>query len=425
MTVAAPTSGGASRAHDQVDPLIDRVRFTLEPIADPAAPAAQWRALEPEAAPSFFRSWDWIGPWLDCLPAERERGLAVGRLDGRIVALGVLVFGQRPRFGRGAVRVAHLNDSSVAAERTPTIEHNGLLVARTLERAIMPRFARWVVDGLADELVVPGTAAELLGVGLGGIGLGGIGLGGIGLGGMGQGTAGLVGRAQREVAPFVDLAGLRQRRIAYRDALSGNTRAQLRRALRDYGAAGPVVARPAASVAEARAYLDRLAVLHQAHWTARGQPGAFASPFFCRLHAAIIDRGFDRGAIQLLRITAGTTEIGYLYNLIRDGWVAAYQSGFAYESGGRSKPGLVSHVLAVELNDSLGAGRYDFLAGLNQLKQSLATQKENLHWWVVKPARFEARLEHGLRSLKYRLKQIGGKSKPNTVLSRCKRLVQV
>jgi hypothetical protein len=82
-------------------------------------------------------------------------------------------------------------------------------------------------------------------------------------------------------------------------------------------------------------------------------------------------------------------------------------------------------VLAVELNDGLGAGRYDFLAGLNQLKQSLATEKENLHWWIVKPARFEARLEHGLRSLKSRLKQIGGKSRPNTILSRCELLVQV
>src|SRR5262249_48488896 len=146
--------------------------------------------------------------------------------------------------------------------------------------------------------------------------------------------------------------------------------------------------------------------------------------FFCRLHAEVVERGLARGAIQLLRLSAGSTDVGYLYNLIRDGWIAAYQNGFAYESSNRSKPGLVSHVLAIEHNLAVGAQRYDFLAGMNQLKQSLASEQKILNWWTIKPARFDTRLEYAIISLKSRLKQIGAKTTKNTVLSRCELFVQ-
>ena len=377
MTDVAPTIGARARAQIPAS----GVRFALEPIADPAP---LWRGLEARAEPSFFQSWDWIGPWLACLPAERERGLVVGRRDGAVVALGVLVFGHRRRLGVGTIRVAHLNDSSEPDERTPTIEHNGLLLAPGIGPAATRDFARWVVTDLADELVIPGTAAAPLG-------------------------QGVVGAAQVVPAPFVNLAGLRA--TTYRDTLSRSTRGQFRRALRDYGGEGALDLRPATDAAEARRFLDRLAVLHQARWTARGQPGAFASPFFCRLHETLVERGVATGAVELLRITARGTEIGYLYHLVRDRWIAAYQNGFAYESGNRSKPGLVCHTLAIERWAVAGGRRYDFLAGMNQLKQSLANEQENLNWWVIKPNRFDTRLEYVIRSLKSRLKQIGGKTR--------------
>ncbi len=372
MIDVAPTIGARARAQSPDA----GVRFALEPIGDPAP---LWRRLEAHAAPSFFQSWDWIGPWLACLPPDRERALVVGRRDGAVVALGVLVFGQRRRLGVGAIRTAHLNDSSAPDERTPTIEHNGLLLAPGVGPAATRDFARWVVTELADELVIPGTAAAPLG-------------------------RGVVGAAQVVPAPFVDLAGLRA--TSYRD-----------RALRDYGGDGALDLRAAGDAAEARRFLDRLAVLHQARWTARGQPGAFASRFFCRLHETLIERGAATGAVELLRITARGIEIGYLYHLVRDRWIAAYQNGFAYESGNRSKPGLVCHTLAIERWAAAGGRRYDFLAGMNQLKQSLASEQEILNWWVVKPARFDTRLEYAIRSLKSRLNQIGAKTTKNTILS--------
>ncbi|MEJ0072253.1 MAG: GNAT family N-acetyltransferase [Pseudomonadota bacterium] len=172
---------------------------------------------------------------------------------------------------------------------------------------------------------------------------------------------------------------------------------------------GRRVIQPADSLAQALSFWDRLAVLHLAYWQGRGRPGAFAAPFFGDLHRRIIAAGFVRGAVQLLRISAGGREIGYLYNLVRDGRVAAYQSGFAYESTGRRKPGLISHVLAIEHNLAAGAARYDFLAGLNQMKQSLATDTETLSWNALQHRSFGALIEQRRRSLKSRLNQIAAK----------------
>jgi CelD/BcsL family acetyltransferase involved in cellulose biosynthesis len=372
------------------------VRFALETIDQATPPAVRWRALERRAAPSFFQSWDWVGPWLACLPPARRPCFAVGRAEGREVALGVLVFGRRRRLGLQPIRVAYLHDSCVAAERTPTIEYNGLLLDQALGPGVLDGFARWLLDGLAVELVLPGIRAdEVLG-------------------------SGLINRSAIEPAPYIDLAALRARRVAYRDSLSANTRYQVGRALRDYAARGPVIAQPAGSLDQALAFWDRLAALHQASWTARGRPGAFAAPFFGALHRRIIQVGFARGAVQLIRVTAGGDELGYLYNLVRDGRVAAYQSGFAYESTTRSKPGLVSHVLAIEHNLAAGAVRYDFLAGLNQMKQSLASNIETLSWNALQHRTFGALVEDRCRSLKSRLNQIGAKSGRNIVISRCK-----
>jgi CelD/BcsL family acetyltransferase involved in cellulose biosynthesis len=354
--------------------------FSLEPIERPATIASHWRELEARADASFFQSWDWIGPWLDCLPPERRAMLATGRLEGRIIALAILVAGRRRGFGLRPLRVLHLNDSSEPDERSPTVEYNGLLQDRAAPAGLSAGFAAWLLDGIADELVLPGVPAELSAAPAGG----------------------LLIRAIEQPAPFVALPALRQ--AGYLAALSANSRAQIRRALRHYAAVGPVALRQAETPAEAEAFLDGLAALHQRSWTARGRPGAFASPFFRRFHHRLIADGFSRGAIQLVRVTAGTQEIGYLYNLVRDGRIAAYQSGFAYESNPRAKPGLVCHALAIEHNLRQGAARYDFLAGFNQMKQSLATNKEKLVWVTLQNRRFGAYLERYARYLKSHLK---------------------
>ncbi len=193
--------------------------------------------------------------------------------------------------------------------------------------------------------------------------------------------AGPLSVRQTMAAPFVDLIGQRQKGRDYLDTLSANARYQLRRSDRAYAAAGALTLRRVESLAEAHAMLDELAVLHQATWESRGQPGAFAVAFFRRFHHALIERGLARGEIDLLRVCAGDSRVGILYNFRHRGRALAYQSGFDYGAAARHhKPGLTCHHAAIRFCSDLSLDCYDFLAGDDRYKRSLSDGETSLHW---------------------------------------------
>jgi CelD/BcsL family acetyltransferase involved in cellulose biosynthesis len=182
----------------------------------------------------------------------------------------------------------------------------------------------------------------------------------------------------------VDLGALAARN-AYLDMLSGNARSQIRRAMRLYGA--DLALEEAGTVPKALALFDRLVVLHQAAWIARGKPGAFADERICAFHRVLIGEGVPRGEVRLLRVAAGSREIGVLYLFRHGGRVFSYQSGFAAENDARLKPGLVCHALAIEQARLGGAAVYDFLAGAQRYKTTLAPHGgKEMHWITVHPS---------------------------------------
>lgn len=313
----------------------------------------RWRALEAEADCSFFQSWSWVG----CRAAERFPNpvLVEARQDGELVALAL--FNRR----RGlAGTTLHLNETGDPVHDAPFIEHNGPLLRRGFEAIAGPLLAA----ALRGRRLV--------------------------LGGIGAGLAAIARRApghaitrQVRPAPYVDLAALRAAGTGYEASLSANTRQQLRRSARRYG---PVHATRATGIAEALRHLDALAALHQAAWTARGRPGAFASPFFRAFHRDLVTAALPRGEIELWHVTAGDSTLGYLYNFRWRGQVAAYQSGFAYPHGDNArKPGLTSHKAAIEQALAEGMDAYDFLGGGDRYKSSLGNASRDLHWLELGP----------------------------------------
>jgi CelD/BcsL family acetyltransferase involved in cellulose biosynthesis len=196
-------------------------------------------------------------------------------------------------------------------------------------------------------------------------------------------AAGPVTIRRSDPAPWIDLAPLR-RGGDFLEGVSANTRYQLRRSDRAYAALGTLQAHRAATAADAHDWLDELATLHQAIWTARGHPGAFAHPFFYRFHHALIDRGMPRGEIDLLRITAGAQLVGLLYNFRYRGHALAYQGGFDYAGAGRhQKPGLTCHHQAIHFAAGAGLDCYDLLAGEGRYKRSLTGDATPLHWLEI------------------------------------------
>jgi CelD/BcsL family acetyltransferase involved in cellulose biosynthesis len=336
--------------------------IALLPVPDFAALGERWRALEAQADCSFFQSWTWTG----CLAEERfpDPVLLEVRQDGETVALALF---NRRRFLRQTLLLGETGDG---VRDTPFIEHNGVLVARQATPALRDwlRAARWAPLGTVRPLV----PRRLV------------------LSGVGEATleaaraAGPVAIRRSGEAPWIDLARLRAAGDDFLDGLSANSRYQLRRSDRDYAALGPLAAHRADTAATAHGWLDELAALHQATWTARGHPGAFAQPFFARFHHALIDRGMLRGEIDLLRVTAGRQVVGLLYNFRYRGQALAYQGGFDYAGAGRhQKPGLTCHQQAIRLAAAAGLNRYDLLAGEGRYKRSLADGTTPLHWLEI------------------------------------------
>ena len=93
-----------------------------------------------------------------------------------------------------------------------------------------------------------------------------------------------------------------------------------------------------------------------------------------------------RGEAELLRIDGAAAPIGYLYNFRLGGRVLAYQSGFDYAGAGRhGKPGLTCHHAAIRQAAAEGARVYDFLAGADRYKTSLATAASRSTGWRRRP----------------------------------------
>jgi CelD/BcsL family acetyltransferase involved in cellulose biosynthesis len=372
-------------------PAASGIRVSLQPVElDWLAQA--WRALEPRSEPSFFRSWGWIGCWLQQLPPDRQPLAAIATRGDEVVGLGVFLARRKRRYGVMPVDSLGLHQSGEAALDSLHIEHNGLLAARSHAPAV------W--QATLGLLTCRSSWHELT------------------LGGLERATAALCIRAartqecqvvvrQRRRSAHLDLAQLRRSGRGLAHALSRNTRHQLARARRLYEALGPLSLRSAQSADEALAMLEQLKTLHQRSWRRRGQPGCFATPVFETFHRGLISRRFRHGEIQLLRAAAGSRPIGYLYNFAHGDRVYAYQSGFDYAADGRLKPGLVSHALAIEQAMRQGFAIYDFMAGENRLKASLASHWSEMVWLSVQRPSAASWFERQLAAVKSRVAAAG------------------
>ena len=340
--------------------------ITLSRVTDWAALGELWRDLEARSDCSFFQSWTWTG----CLAEERftDPILLQARQAGRLIAMGLF---NRRRTWAGR-EVVWLGETGHAGHDAVFIEWNGLLTEEGTAADVLDQCLRAAclmeIDGkrrsLRRRVMLSGVdtpTAELAGS---------------------LGVSFLVRRTM--AAPFVDLAALRDAGRPYLAALSSNARYQLRRSDRRYG---DLALHRAATRDEALDFLKQLAELHQATWRQRGRPGAFADPHFTRFHQTLIERGFERREVDLLRVASGTRTVGFLYNFEWRGCALAYQSGFDYpQAEQHQKPGLTCHHQAIEEAFTRGLDRYDFLAGEDRYKRSLATSSATLHWLQLGPA---------------------------------------
>lgn len=319
---------------------------------------AIWRTLEAVARPTYFLTWGWIETWLAALPRESMPQLAIFREGG--VAVGACFLGRRRavRHGIVPVRGMYINATGIPRFDELCIEHN---------RVMCRPGTAWPLAGLVRLL--PGGWDELI-------------LPGVDRGALDPLTPGgdyqiLVDRAVP--APYVDLSRVRAA-ADYLSLLGPNTRSQIRRARRLVGRCELEVAR---STTHALEIYEDLVTRHTASWRERGQPGAFADPWFDRFHRRLIERRFAHGEIELLRLRAGAMTIGCTYNLIGNDRVLFYQSGLAQFDDPHIKPGYLCQAAAVEHAAASGRATYDMLGSNARYKASLSTDTTDLVWLRV------------------------------------------
>lgn len=368
------------------------VRFTLSTTADLAELEQTWLELQQRASPPVFLSWDWIGCWIR--EAALHPAVLVGRIDDRIVLLGALMPSNRRDVLPIGIHGAQLHLVGDVQHDVITIEYNGFLVDRTWEGKIESDAIRFLLGGITvhgtrwDELHLKNIPPAL---------------------GQAVIDSGYHFRElQRKPSWRIDLAALRRQGKAYLESLSANTRQQVRRSMRLYEKRGPLSAARARSVSEALEFLDGLKELHQCYWTGRSEPGAFAYPFFERFQKRLLRIGIPHGTVEIVKVSAGSGVIGYVYNLLYCGHVYAYQTGIDYEDDARLKPGLVSHALCIELHLRDGSDIYDFMAGEARYKANLGKPGPEMVYLLVERPTWPLQIENALHNAKRRLSILMG-----------------
>jgi hypothetical protein len=358
----------------------DRYSIVCSGIPDADALAREWRALDGVGG-SFFTAWPWIGTWLELIPQAASSRLL--RLeDGRECrGMAIAVQHQVRRHGLVRARQLHINATGRPEYDALTIEHNGLTGRGSQDLETWGALLRWFWSDAAelDELVIAGTTCRIANVE----------------------PDGALPSHEREVDAYrVDLDRIRVRGGGVGTILSTNSRQQLARSCRELSTAGPLKLDAAATTEQALSFFDRLQRLHIRSWTRRGQVHGFAYPFVDVFHRSLIERLAPRCEVELLRLSAGDRELGFLYNFRRDRVVYAYQSGFD-DADSRLRPGYVAHAMAIERATRQGDSTYDFMAGSNRLKQSFATERYPMYWYIFQKPLIRFKVERAARALKH------------------------
>ena len=328
----------------------------------------RWRALAAESNASYFQDWGWVG----CMALERYPDPVLIEVERNGALVGLALFNRSANGDNGPW---HLQESTDPALESVFVEHNGPLISvrdPVLRQAVLADLFTHAMNN-----PINGTTARPRRIVLSGVGpefADALSM-----------TGGLVDEKSVRMAPFAnfDVPGDDRPFI---ERLSRNTRHQLRRSNRLYEADGPLLVDRADTVEKGLQFLTNMIGFHNDTWKARGKPGAFATPLARKFYETLLADGIPTGEVDLLRITAGNAIVGFLMNFTVNDTVSAYQSGFNYAAAQtHQKPGLTSHYIAIENYRARGFKAYDFLAGADRYKLSLANAQRWLHWLSAAP----------------------------------------
>ena len=202
-------------------------------------------------------------------------------------------------------------------------------------------------------------------------------------------------------AYYVDLTKIGNTNDSYLATLSQNTRNQIKRSIRFYRNFGELKIHEADTIQSAKEMLDEMYLLSNIRKESQGIVSSI-NPFVIKFNEDLLQARFSCNEIQILKIAAGDTLLGYLYNHVYKGIVYFYQCGFQYHEDNKIRPGLVAHTLAIVYNANKNNAVYDFGAGEDRYKKSLSNGQNTLVWVRLLKPTLKMKVFKALKTIKER-----------------------
>lgn len=185
---------------------------------------------------------------------------------------------------------------------------------------------------------------------------------------------------RNEQSAYVNLKQLRDDGLGYDDGFSKSLKTDIRRSEKLYAEKyGALKFEKPGNVTQAQNWFQELGKLNKLRFKTKGEKSAWDYPELIRMHRAFLNRQFACGNAEIVRLCAGSTPIGYLYNFIYRGVVYFYMGGFRYDDDNRLKPGLLTHNYAIKEHFLRGNIAYDFMAGDQSYKYRMGIKGMNMY----------------------------------------------
>jgi len=334
---------------------------------------AIWRVLEAELGDvPLMASRDWTETWLQHYGDLVPHRFVTLQADSRHVGVALLTQGVDERQQWCSERVWHLGTAGEPDRDSVVVEYNGL-VCTAEHRHLFLQEILAALHGESDwdALQIDGFVAADLPPWM---------------------AAGSGWRHDVRLARWINLNAVRDSGRELMAFFGDSTRKGIRQNVRKLG---ELRFEWSENVEHAHHIFDDLIQLHQARWTADGQPGCYASRRFTDFHRDLIDRLVPQERLALARIATSDRVLCCSQLIIDRQRALVYQGGRVPDEIG--SPGLVIDFLCMQECLARGYAAFDFMAGDSIHKQRLTTETTPLSWSTWRRPRWKYRAIEALK----------------------------
>lgn len=363
--------------------LHNNFKTSISLVTDVTEIETTWRDIEKGNANSFFLTWSWLGPWVRLVIKKRDLYLFQLKNQDRIVALCFITLCKTKRMrGLITVRQVQINEH-LARKLNMVIQYNSILTEAGYENIAWEYFIKTIEDWNKtwDEIAISSLTEEQIKR----------------ITNTGTKLKLVIDKTHRTwKIPLNSEYGQPEKLLTY---FKSKSRQQLRQSLKAcHNEFGEITVSAAENYDQALSYFMQMESLHTAKWIKAGKSGSFANANWVKFHQDVINTGFPRGEIIMLRVHGTSETLGFLYGCIYSGTAYMIQTGFIESRNNRLRPGYVSHFYAMLYCVKNNLNYYDFLPDDElSYKKFFTNPGEPIHWVQYQKRKMKFFIEKTLR----------------------------